>query len=219
LDRRRSDDRRPEHAEDLGGALGRARADAADDAWQGADLGQEASRRDPLGRMRDEHVLADPEPAAFREVAGDELGSAGRDRRAEQQAVAGPQQRQQVVERRLDLTEVGLDVRERRGPDRDHDVSHPGRVGCAIAQLEHSSRGDALQQLLGALLRERHPAGLESLDDRRVVVDPEYANPAVGEAQGQRQADPPESDHRQRSLVAHRFNATHCPAGNRPPGG
>ena len=113
------------------------------------------------------------------------------------------QQRQQVVDRRAHLAQVALDVRERRRPDRDHDVVRAGRVGRAVAQLEASGGGDAVEQLLGAGLLERHPAGANRLEHRRIVVDPEHAQPAVGEAQRQRQPDAAEADDRDGPV-------THC---------
>ncbi len=51
----------PNDAEQLRDDLAGARADAADDAGQRVDLLQEAPGGDPLGRVRDEHVLADLE--------------------------------------------------------------------------------------------------------------------------------------------------------------
>ena len=87
------DDRRAEHAEQLGRALGGGLADAADDARQRGDLLQEAPGGDPLRGVGDEHVLADPQVAALLDVAGDELGRARGDRRAQDQRVAGAQER------------------------------------------------------------------------------------------------------------------------------
>ena len=53
----------------------------------------------------------------------------------------------------------------------------------------------ALQQRLGARLRERHAPGAQRVEDRVIVVDAEDPQAAVGEAQRQRQADAAETDH------------------------
>ena len=95
---------RAEHLEQL---ARRARVgvlvDAADDARQRRDLLDEVVLGDPLRHVRDEHVLADREAALLLEVAGDELGRAGRDRRAQHERLARAQHRQQVVEHRADV--------------------------------------------------------------------------------------------------------------------
>ena len=203
LDRRGPDDRGAEHRERARRALGRGLADAADDARERRDLLDEPSGGDPLRRVRDEQVLADAQPASLLQIAGDELGRAGRDRRAEDQGVAGAQHREQVVDRRPHLAQVALDVRERRGPDRDHDVVGAGGVDGALGELEAPARDHALEQLLGAGLVERHPAGADRGEHRLVVVDADHAQPAVGEAQRERQPHAPETDHRHRPRSAH----------------
>ena len=88
-DRRGLHDRRAERLEQPRGALAGAVADAADDARQRPDLLQEAVGGDPLRHVRDEHVLADGEAALLLQVAGDELGRAGRDGRAQHEQLAG----------------------------------------------------------------------------------------------------------------------------------
>ena len=124
---RRLHDRRFEGREQLRGDLAGARADAADDAGQRVDLLEEAPRGDPLRRVRDEHVLADLKAAVLGQIAGHELGRARRDRRAQDQRVPRREHPEQVVERRADVAHVDLDVRERRGAERDHDVPRAGR--------------------------------------------------------------------------------------------
>ena len=84
--------------EELAADLRRPRADAADDLRQRVDLLEELPRGDPLGRVGDEHVRADVEPAVLGEVAGDEVGGVRRDRRAQDERVARPQVREQVVD-------------------------------------------------------------------------------------------------------------------------
>ncbi len=167
------------------------------------DLRQEAARRDPLGRVRDEDVLADPEVAPLLDVAGDELGRAGRDRRAEHQPVTVAEQRQQIVDGGSHLAQVGLDVRERRRPDRDHDVPCPRRVGGSVAQLPAIAGDRPIEQRLGPFLLERHASGSERVEHGRVVIDPEDAQAAIGKAQRQRQTDAPEADDGNGSLVRH----------------
>ncbi len=134
-----------------------------------------SSRKRPAairsGRVRHEHVLADPEAAALLQVAGDELRGPRRDRRAQDQRVARLQQRQQVVDRGAHLAQVALDVRERRRPERDHDVVGAGGVGGAIGQVHAPAGGDPLEQLLGAGLGERHPPGTNRVEHLGVGVD------------------------------------------------
>ena len=144
--------------------------------------------------MGDEHVLSDPQTTTLLEVAGDELGCAGRDRRAQDQRVAGAQQRQQIVDGRAHLAQVAFHVGEGWCADRDHDVVGLGRVNCPLGQLEPAGLDDPLEQFLGARLVERHPTCADRFEHRRVVVDAEHAHATVGEAQGKRQAHPPEAD-------------------------
>ena len=68
--------------------------------------------------------------------------------------------------------------------------------GTLSDSVEATRRPHALEQLLGAGLLERHRAALDSQQPLGVVVDPEHAQAAVGEAQRQRQADPSEADDR-----------------------
>ena len=128
-------------------------ADAADDARQRADLLHEAVGGDPLGHVRDEDVLADPEAALLLQVAGDELGRARRDRRAQHEQVVLAQVRQQVVEHGADVADVDLDVRQRGRAEREHDRVGLRGVGGAAGEVEV----DARDQLVGAGLLERHP--------------------------------------------------------------
>ena len=89
LDRRGLHDRRVEDVEQLGDDLAGALADAADDLRQRVDLLEEAAGGDALGRVGDEDVRRrSSKPRVLREVAGDELGRARRDRRAQDERVA-----------------------------------------------------------------------------------------------------------------------------------
>ena len=115
----------------------------------------------------------------------------------------GRSTRQQVVERGADVAHVDLDVRERGRPERDHDVSRLRGVGDAVGQLQPPGSLDALEQLLCAGLGERHLAGSHRGQQRRVVVDPDHPQAAVGEAQRQRQPDPAKTDHGDIALVTH----------------
>ena len=117
--------------------------------------------------------------------------------------MSGTQQRQQVIDRRADLAEIALDVRERGCPDRDHDVVSLGCVGGALGELQTPGGGHALQQLLRTRLVERHPSSPDRVDHRSIVVDSQHANAAVGEGQRQRQPDAAESDDRDGSSGAH----------------
>ena len=171
-------------------------ADRADDARKRVDLLQELARRDPLGHVRDVHVDAGAQAALALEVAGDELGRAGRDRGAQHDRVAGPQVRQQVVERGADVAHVDLDVAERGRAEREHDRVGLRRVGDSVGGLEAPGRVDALDQLVGAGLLERHAAGGDGLQALWIVVDPEHGEAAVGERQREREADAAETDDR-----------------------
>ena len=146
--------------------------------------------------MRDEHLLADLKAAMLGQVAGHEVGSAGRDRRAQYQAVSRRKHTQQVIERRADVAHVDLDVRERRRPERDHYVPRARAVGHALAQRHLPVRSDAIEQLLGPRLRERHPALAHRLQASRVAVDSEHLEPAVGEGQRQREPNATKADYR-----------------------
>ena len=141
--------------------------DAADDVRQRRDLLDEVVLGDALGRVRDEHVAADLEAALLLDVAGDELGRAGRDGRAQHDVMAGAQERQQRVERRADVGDVDLDVREARRAEREHDVARLGRVLDPLGELQPVAGQHALEQLLRAALLERHHAGAHGRDDAR----------------------------------------------------
>ncbi len=125
-------DRRPEGAEQLRHDLPGAGADAADDAGQRVDLRQEAPRRDALGGVGHEHLLADLESPVLGQVAGHELGRAGCDRRAQDQRVPRGERTEQIVERRADVSHVDLDVREGGGAEGQHDVASLGGIDDAL---------------------------------------------------------------------------------------
>ena len=108
----------------------------------------------------------------------------------------GPQQRQQVVDRRPDLAQVALEVKERRRSDRDHDVVGRGGVGRPLGQLQPPGRRYAIEQLLGSGLGPRHPARADRVEHRAVVVDAQHASAAVGERQRQRKTHAAQADHR-----------------------
>ena len=117
--------------------------------------------------------------------------------------MAGSQQRQQVVDGGADLSQVALEVEERRRADRDHDVVSGRCVGRALGELEAAAGGHAVQQPLGPGLAPGHPPGADRLQHRAVVIDAEHAYPAVGKRERERQADPAKADHRDGSLVGH----------------
>ena len=117
--------------------------------------------------------------------------------------MAGAQQRQQVIERGADLGEVGFDVGEGGRAEREHDVLGAGRRLGAIGELQETGGKHAIEHLLGAGLLERHLAVAQRAGDRRVVIDADHVPATVGEAQRERQTDPPQADDRDVSLVAH----------------
>ena len=120
----------------------------------------------------------------------------------------GAEHREQVVDRRAHLAQVALDVGERRGADRDHDVVGLGRVDGAIGELEAPAREHALEQLLGSRLAERHPAGADRGQHGLVVIHAEHAEAPVGEAQRERQPDAPEADDRYGPRTVHEWSAS-----------
>ena len=74
-------------------------------------------------------------------------------------------------------------------PYRDHDVV--GLSGSSPTARSASWRRPVgkhpLEQRLGAGLVEGHPAGAQRGEHRRIVIDAEHADPAIGEGQRQRQ--------------------------------
>ena len=209
-------DRCTERGERARGVLGRSLADATDDARERRNLLEEPARGDPLGGVSDVHVVAGAQPAALLQVPGDELRRARRDRRAQDQRVTRAQVREQVIDHGSDAAQVALQMRERRGPDGDHDVVRGRGLSRAVRELEPAGLGDALQQRLGAGLLERHPTRSDRFEDRLVVVDPEHAQPAVGEAQREREPDATETDDRYRPTVFHVVRGSRLGSGSRP---
>jgi hypothetical protein len=196
LDRRGLHDRRVEGGEQLGHLLAGVLAHAADDARQRVDLLQKAPGGDALGSVGDEHVAPHLEPALLGQVAGHEVGGAGRDRGAQDQGVAGPQHRQQVVQRRADVAHVDLDVGERRRAQRDDDLLGRGGVRHGVGQRQAARLAHALEQRLGARLLERHAPGADRGEAVGVLVYAHDGEPPVGEAQREREPYPSEADDR-----------------------
>ena len=108
--------------------------------------------------------------------------------------MAGTEQRQKIIDDGAQAAKVAFHVGERGRADGDDDVAGPGGVGRPVAQLQALGGPDAIEQCLGARLLERHPAGAQRLEHRRVVIDAENVQTAVGEAQGERQPDPAQPD-------------------------
>ena len=61
-------------------------------------------------------------------------------------------------------------------------------------QLEPVALQHALEQLLGAGLRERHLAGRELVEHRLLALDADRSQPSVRERQREGKADPAEAD-------------------------
>ena len=101
--------------------------------------------------------------------------------------MAGRKDAQQVVKRGADIPHVDLDVRERGRPERDHDVPRAGSVRDAIGERQPAARVDAVEDLLGARLGERHAAFPDGAEARGVIVDPDSPKATVGERERQRQ--------------------------------
>ena len=97
--------------------------------------------------------------------------------------------RQQVVQRRADAAHVDLDVRERRGAQRDHDVLGGRGVRHAVRERQPVARMQPLEQLVGAGLLEGHAPGLHGAEALGVVVDADHVQTAIGEGECEREAD------------------------------
>ena len=178
------------------------------------DLLQEVVLRDPLGHVRDEHLLAHLEAAVLLDVAGHALGGAGGDGRAQDERVALAQHRQQVVDHAADLGDVDLDVDVGRRPQREHDVVGLGRVLDDSRALEPALAEHAVEQLLRAGLTERHPTRLELGEDRLLALDSDHVEPVAGEGKRQRQSHPAQTDYG--DALCHRGQSTRGDGAVRP---
>ncbi len=134
--------------------------------------------------------------AVLGEVARDELRCARGDGGAQHERVPGGEHPEQVVQHGADVAHVDLDVRERGGAERQHDVPRARGVGHALGELQPPALVYALQQLLRAGLLEGHHALAHRAEAGGVVVDPHNPQAAVGERERERQADAAEADHR-----------------------
>jgi hypothetical protein len=144
---------------------------------------------DPLRHVRHVHVLADREAAPLLDVAGDPLGGAGGDGRAQDDRLALAQERQQGVDRAADLRDVDLDVHVRGRAQREHDLIGLGGVLDPLREPQAVAGQHALEQLLGAGLVERHLAGAHGVEHARLAVHADHVQAPVGEGQRERQTD------------------------------
>ena len=103
---------------------------------------------------------------------------------------AVPQVRHEVVEHLVEDAHRRVhELVDRRADDEDHRVGALEQAGSA-AELEPAGGQELAEQLVGAVLEERHVARLDDLLDLG-CVDVVDADPvaAVGKRQGERQAD------------------------------
>ena len=83
---------------------------------------------------------------------------------------------------------------ERRRAERQHDVVRARRLLDGARQLEPPPRHDALEQLLGAGLVERHLARRQLIEHGLPALDSDRGQAAVRERQREGQADTAEAD-------------------------
>ena len=181
-------------------ALARGLADAADDARQRADLGHEAVGGDALRHVGDEDVLADAEAALLLQVAGDELGRA-RARRSSAARAGWPSRRSgSRSSSTARMSRMSISMCESAGVPSVSTIASACAASAACAGEVRAWTRASSSSVPGSL------NGIRPLADRGqallVVVDAEHAQPGVGEAERERQADPAEPD--DGDVVAHR---------------
>ena len=188
-------------------------ADAADDARQRPDLLQEAVGGDPLRHVRDEHVLADREAALLLQVAGDELGRAGRDRRAQHEQLARAQHAAAGRRAPSGCRPCRSRCAKRRRAEREHDRVGSRGVGRARATRRASTRASSssVPGSLNGIRRERTASSRSAS-----LSIAEHAQAGVGERERERQADPAEAD--DRDVVASREEASGARGARAPTG-
>ena len=168
-------------------SVARSRRDVvvrADDLRQRVELLERVALGDPLRAER--HV--DPR-AALGEMLRDVLGRARVDGAAQDDEGA-------VAEVRRDLVDGLLEDRHRRAEelvdrraDDDDELLGPFDHRAVRAEAEPAGREDLAQQLVGAVLHERHLAGGDPVEGRLVRVVDADAQAGLGEGEAQGQAD------------------------------
>ena len=160
-------------------ALAGRLADAADDARQRPDLLQEAVGGDPLRHVRDEDVLADREAAVLLEVAGDELGRAGRDGRAQHEQLA--RRAGAAAGRRAPRGSRPCRSRCARSVGVPSVSTIASACAASVARAESSSCTRASSSSVPGSLNGIRPRA-HRLEPLGVLVDAEHAQAGVGEA-------------------------------------
>ncbi len=181
---RRPDRLAGQRPEQRGRALGRPVVVGADDLRQRMELLEGMTLGDPLRAERD----IDP-AAALGEVLGDIAGRARVDRAAQ-----GDQR--PVAQVRRDLVDGLLEDRHRRAEelvdrraDDDHQLVGPGDHRAVGAEGETPGREDLAEELVGAVLHERHLARGDPVERRLVGVVDADPQPGLREGEAQGQAD------------------------------
>ena len=114
---------------------------------------------------------------------------AGEDGRAQHQHLTVAEVRQTVLDRPVERPQRRVQVRiDRRADDHHHELAFGQPLGRG-RQFEASARQHLGQQLVGAVLQERHPPGAHLLHLRAVEIDDQRPQTGIGERQSQRQAD------------------------------
>ena len=139
---------------------------------------------DPLRAERQVHLEA---------ARGEVLGDVGGGPRVD----GAPEDDQRAAAKvRGDLLDGPLEHRHRRAEelvdrraDHDDDLIRPRRISRRRGQLEPAGRQDAGQQLVGAVLAERHLARGDPVEGRLARVVDADSQARVGEREAERQAD------------------------------
>ena len=127
--------------------------------------------------------------AACLEVAGDELARAGVDGAPEDDEGAVSQVRGDLLDGPLeDGHRRAEELVDRRADDDDHLLRAAEDLGVR-REHEPAGRDEGGQQLVGAVLHERHLARCDAVEGRLARVVDADAQPGLGEGKAQRQAD------------------------------
>ena len=128
-----------------------------------------------------------------------------------------PEHGKQVVDHAAQVGDVDLDVDVRGRVEREHDVIGARGILNEPGELQPVLREHALEQVLRSRFMERHLARRELVEHGGLPLDPDRPQPAIGERQRERQADPAEADygdsliHAKQSTCARRGTGAQTP--------
>jgi hypothetical protein len=132
--------------------------------------------------------------------------------------VAFAQHRQQVVDHAANMRDVDLDVDVGRRMRSQHDVIRLGGVLHGPGELQPAALDHASEHVLGAGLRERHPACRELVQHLLLALYANRAQSAIRERQREGKTDPAEADdgnarfHERQSICARSGTGAQTPA-------